>query len=350
MNPSDHRPGLLERLAEGPVICAEGYLFELERRGYLQAGAFVPEVVLEHPEEVTQLHRQFVHAGSDVVEAFTYYAHREKLRIIGKEELLEHINRQALALAREVAEESGALFAGDICNTNVYESGDDGTYQQARSMFEEQVGWAVEAGVDFIIGETFSYAGEALIGLDVIKQTGLPAVITLGVHRAPETREGWSVPEACKRLADAGADVVGLNCIRGPKTMLPLLQEIIPAVDVPVAALPVPYRTHPEEPSFQSLRDPAFEDFPSGIPFPTALDPFTCNRHEIAAFTREARDLGVGYFGVCCGASPHHIRSMAEALGRTPPASRYSADMSKHAFLGTDPTLRRQNVEYKSEL
>jgi betaine-homocysteine S-methyltransferase len=350
MDTGDQRLGLLERLAEGPIICAEGYLFELERRGYLQAGAFVPEVVLEHPEEVAQLHRQFVHAGSDVVEAFTYYAHREKLRLIGKEELLERLNRQALALAKGVAEESGALFAGDICNTNVYEPGDAEAYREARAMFEEQVGWAVEAGVDFIIGETFSYAEEAMIGLEVIKQTGLPAVITLAVHRAPETREGWSVAEACKRLADAGADVVGLNCIRGPRTMLPLLREIVPAVDVPVAALPVPYRTHPEEPSFQSLRDPQYENFLSGIPFPTALDPFTCNRYEIADFTREARDLGVSYFGVCCGASPHHIRSMAEALGRTPPASRYSEDMSKHAFLGTDPALRRQNVEYSGEL
>jgi betaine-homocysteine S-methyltransferase len=285
-----------------------------------------------------------------VVEAFTYYAHCEKLRTIGREELLERLNRQALALAKEVSEESGALFAGDICNTNVYESGDAEAYTEARAMFEEQVGWAVEAGVDFVIGETFSYAEEALIGLDVIKQAGLPAVITLAVHRAPETREGWSVAEACKRLADAGADVVGLNCIRGPRTMLPLLQEIVPAVDVPVAALPVPYRTHPEEPSFQSLRDPAYEDFPSGTPFPTALDPFTCNRYEIADFTREALDLGVRYLGVCCGAAPHHIRSMAEALGRTPPASRYSEDMSKHVFLGTDPSLRRQNLEYSSEL
>src|ERR1041385_6338550 len=74
---------LLEWLEQGPVVCAEGYLFECERRGYLQAGAFVPEVVLEHPEIVSQLHREFVHAGSDVVEAFTYYAHREKLRVIG---------------------------------------------------------------------------------------------------------------------------------------------------------------------------------------------------------------------------------------------------------------------------
>ena len=96
-------PGLLERLAEGPVICAEGYLFEFERRGYLQAGAFVPEVVLEHPDMVRQLHREFVHAGSDVVEAFTYYGHREKLRVIGKEDLLEPLNRQALAIAAEGA-------------------------------------------------------------------------------------------------------------------------------------------------------------------------------------------------------------------------------------------------------
>ena len=65
------------------MICAEGYLFECERRGYLQAGAYVPEVVLEHPEVVAELHREFVHAGSDVVEAFTYYAHREKLATIG---------------------------------------------------------------------------------------------------------------------------------------------------------------------------------------------------------------------------------------------------------------------------
>src|SRR4028119_2370146 len=132
MSISERRYGLLERLAEGPVICAEGYLFELERRGYLQAGAFVPEVVLEHPEEVSQLHRQFVHAGSDVVEAFTYYAHREKLRIIGKEDALEDINRQALAIAAEVARESDALLAGDICNTNVYDPADEDSHAAVR--------------------------------------------------------------------------------------------------------------------------------------------------------------------------------------------------------------------------
>ena len=147
--------GLLDRLAAGPVICAEGYLFEFRASGYLQAGAYVPEVVLEHPDLVAQLHREFVHAGSDVVEAFTYYAHREKLRLIGKEHLLEAMNRQALAIPKEVAAESGALFAGNICNTNVF-VGDKDSKRAVRSMFEEQVGWAVDAGVNYIIGETFS--------------------------------------------------------------------------------------------------------------------------------------------------------------------------------------------------
>src|SRR4030081_456097 len=102
-------PGLLERLEQGPVICAEGYLFECERRGYLQAGAFVPEVVLDHPEIVESLHREFVHAGSDVVEAFTYYGHREKLRVLGKEDILEPLNRQALSVAAGGARQTGTL-------------------------------------------------------------------------------------------------------------------------------------------------------------------------------------------------------------------------------------------------
>lgn len=69
----DGRTGLLQRLEDGVVICGEGYLFELERRGWVSVGAYVPEVVLEHPKAVEELHREFLRAGSDVIEAFTYY-------------------------------------------------------------------------------------------------------------------------------------------------------------------------------------------------------------------------------------------------------------------------------------
>jgi betaine-homocysteine S-methyltransferase len=339
--------GLRERLEQGAVICAEGYLFELERRGYVQAGPFVPEVVLEQPEAVLQLHREFVHAGSDVVEAFTYYAHREKLRVVGREGDLEPLNRQALELARTVADETGTLFAGDICNTNVYEPDDPDSVREVRAMFEEQVGWAAEAGAEFVIAETFSYAQEALLALETIKAAGLPAVVTIGIHRRPRTREGWTPAEACRRLADAGADVVGVNCHRGPRTLLPLLPPIIQAVGdaAHVAALPVPYRTTDEEPTFQSLTDP---DAADGQAFPTGLDPFHSTRDEIAAFGREAWELGVRYVGLCCGGAPHYVRSLAEALGRTPPASRYSADMSRHAYFGE--AARGTDRAYAGEL
>lgn len=342
--------GLLERLEREPVLCAEGYLFELERRGYLQAGAFVPEVVLDHPEKVRELHREFVHAGSDVVEAFTYYGHRAKMRIVGKEHLLEDLNRQALALAKEVAEESEALFAGDICNTNVFDPGDESSKDAVRAMFEEQVGWAVDSGVDFVIAETFSYAEEARLALEAIKAAELPAVVTMCVHQEPVTREGLTPADACAMLEQAGADVVGLNCIRGPRTLATFLPAIREQVSCHVAALPVPYRTTEKEPTFQSLRDADCDCIPGGMPFPTALDPFQCNRYELAEFAREALELGVRYLGICCGNAPHLIRSMAEALGRTPPASRYSADMSKHSFFGDDPSLKEHNVAYAKRL
>ena len=115
---------LIERLNEGPVLCAEGYLFAMERRGYLQAGAFVPEVVLEHPEVLAQLHREFIRSGSDVIQAFTYYGHREKLRIIGKEQLLEPLQKNALKIAKNSRDEFKDLdlmVCGDVANTNVYD-------------------------------------------------------------------------------------------------------------------------------------------------------------------------------------------------------------------------------------
>ncbi len=341
---------LLERLDQDAVLAAEGYLFELERRGYLQAGAFVPEVVLEHPEVVRQLHVDFARAGSDVMEAFTYYGHREKLRLIGKEDLLEPLNRQALEIAKEVARDYDLMLAGDICNTNVFSPDDKESIKATEEMFAEQVQWAVEAEVDFIVAETYSYTGEALLGLEAIRRSGKPAVVMLALHRNGLTREGETPAEACKRLEAAGADVVGLNCARGPATMLPALREIRAAVRCHVAALPVPYRTTEHEPTFQSLTDPGCGCLPSGRPFPEALDPFTCNRYEMGSFAKDCYDIGIRYIGGCCGTGPHHIRSMAEALGRHPEASKYSADMSKHAYFGTDDKLKQSYRAYAQSL
>jgi betaine-homocysteine S-methyltransferase len=329
--------GLVERLEQGVVLAAEGYLFELERRGYLKSGPYVPEVVLDAPDAVRELHREFLRAGSDVMVAFTYYAHRDKLRTIGREDDLEPLNRQALRLAREVATEGGALVAGNICNTWAYDpQAPDSSGQVVREMYREQVGWAAAAGVDFMLSETNDYLGEALIGLEVIREHGLPAVVTLA-STDERTMDGYAFDEACRRLEAAGADVVGLNCSRGPETMLPLIEQVRAAVECPVAALPVPYHTTAEQPTFQALRDASGERV-----FPLALDPFLCTRFDMARFAASARDAGAGYLGVCCGGAPHHVRAMAEALGRTVPASRYSPELALHPVLG-------ENVQEKEK-
>ena len=324
-----NKVGLLERLEKGIVLGAEGYVFELERRGYIKAGPFVPEVVIDFPEAVLELHREFLRAGAEVMVALTYYGDREKLKTIGREDDLEVLNRQAVRLARQAASEGDALVAGNICNTWVYDHNNKTeTEAKVRKIYEEQVQWAVEEGIDFVIAETLDYFGEGLIALEVIKKHNLPAMITFGSTQ-DFLRDGYSQVEACKILAREGADVVGLNCSRGPNTMMPMLRDIRDAVDIYVAAQPVPYRTTEAQFSFQSLKEKDHDRA-----FPIALEPFLHTRFEMADFAVEAMELGVNYIGICCGGAPHHVRAMAEALGRTPPAGKYSPALDLHPMIG----------------
>jgi betaine-homocysteine S-methyltransferase len=324
----------VERIQAGTVLGAEGYVFELERRGYIKAGPFVPEVVLDFPDAVRELHREFLRAGSDVMVALTYYAHREKLRDVGREDDLEAMNRQAVRIAREVAREGNgddALVAGNVCNTWAYDPDDPATKATVRAMYTEQLGWAAEEGIDFVISETNDYLGEALIALEVTQALGLPAMVTLAPTQPDRTRDGYEYAEACRILSEAGAQIVGLNCDRGPQTMLPLITGIREAVDCAVAIQPVPYRTDAAAPTMETLRSAEGERA-----FPIALEPFGCTRFEMASFALTARELGVDYVGICCGAGPHHVRAMAEALGREVPAGKYSPSMELHPMFRSD--------------
>jgi len=344
---------LIERLNEGPVICAEGYLFAMERRGYLQAGAFVPEVVLEHPEVVSQLHREFIRSGSDVVQAFTYYGHREKLRIIGKENLLESLQKNALKIAKDSRDEFkdlNLMVCGDVSNTNIYDPNDKKTDLECQKMFEEQVAWAKEAGVDFVIAETITWLGEMKIALKAIKDAGLIAVCNFSIKRDNTTRDGYTPGDACKILEDNGADVVGLNCFRGPKMTMNLLPEIREKVSCHVAALPVPYRTTEKDPGFLNQIDEGCDCIPGGNAFPVALDNLYCNRFEMAEFAKECANKKINFIGICCGGEPHHVREMAVALGRKPISYKYYPDMSKHYAHGTDPTLKHLNTDVAKTL
>ena len=333
---------LITRLNNGPVLFAEGYLFAMERRGYLSAGAFVPEVVLEHPEVVSQLHREFIRAGSDVVQAFTYYGHREKLRLIGKEELLEPLQKNALQIAKDARDEFkdlDLLVCGDVANTNIYDPNDKKSHSECQKMYEEQVAWAKEAGVDFIVAETINWTEEMKIALKAIKEVGLIAVTNFSIKKGDKTREGHTPGEACKIMEDLGADVVGLNCYRGPKMTMKLLPEIREKVSCHVAALPVPYRTTEEQPGFLNQTDHGCDCIPGGNAFPVALDNLYCNRFEMAEFAKDCEKQKINLIGICCGAEPHHVREMAVALGRKPISYKYYPDMSRHWLHGKDKSF-----------
>ncbi|MBM1000889.1 MAG: homocysteine S-methyltransferase family protein [Desulfofustis sp. PB-SRB1] len=333
---------LLDRLDSGAVIVAEGFLFELERRGYVSAGSYVPEVALEYPDVLENLHRDFQRAGSDVALAFTYNGHREKMRVIGKEELLEPLNRAALRIARKVADARvGDMMAGNISNTNIWAPDDPDKQREVRAMFGEMVGWAMEEGADFLVGETFYFAGEAYAALEVMRDADVPVVVTLAPMAGNTMMDGVGIVETCRELEARGADVVGMNCFRGPATMLPYLAEIRAALSCPVAALPVPFRTHEKEPTIFNLSDNNRCSCPSphGRPFPTALDPMLCNRYEIRAFAEQAWEMDIRYLGVCCGAAPIHIREVAEAVGRTPEAGRFSETMQNHFMYGDNERI-----------
>ena len=214
----------------------------------MASGEFVPMVSLDHPEVLENLHKEFQHAGSDIVEAFTYNGHREKMRVIGKEELLEPLNRSALKIAKKVALNTPKgikpnLMAGNISNSNIWKTGDKHSQLEVEKMFNEMIEWAVDEGADILVGETFYYAEEAFKALEIMKKSGLQTVLTISPMGENIMRDGRSIVETCKELEQLGADVVGMNCFRGPNTMVPYLREIREEVKCHVGALPIPYRT-----------------------------------------------------------------------------------------------------------
>jgi betaine-homocysteine S-methyltransferase len=138
--------GILERLADGPVLGDGGYLLELEKRGYVQAGPFTPEVVVEHPDALMQLHREFLRAGAEVLQTMTFYASDDKLATVGMEGTVDDINRNAVRIARDVASEGDALVAGNLSLTWAYDPADDTSADHVRALFDRQLQDQLDAG------------------------------------------------------------------------------------------------------------------------------------------------------------------------------------------------------------
>lgn len=307
---------ITERLNEGIVLCDGGYLIELERRGYVDSGSgrekvgtgkgsgqFTPEVAIEHPEALQQLHREFLNAGSQVLQALTFFGTREKLTRAGYGQQTEAINFAAVRLAKEIAGHE-ALVAGSISRTQLFEREGPGAAKHARELFTEQVRLLKAAGVDFLLLETFFRLDEMLVALECARNSGLPVIATMSFRPLITKCADDHTPAQCaKAMADAGAIAVGANCEQEPRRMVPLLREMRSAVKVPLAAQPAAFRTTDDCHCF--TRQPAFPD---------DLETIQVSRAEFFDFGSMARNEGIGFIGGCCGCNGAYIRALARGL------------------------------------
>ena len=307
---------LKQELQNGTVLGDGGYLLELERRGYVDSGSgrekvgtgkgsgqFTPEVAIEHPDALRELHREFLKAGSQVLQALTFFATREKLTRAGYGSHTEDINRAAVRIAREVAGDQ-ALVAGSVSRTQLFEREGSSAAQHAGDLFAEQIRFLQDAGVDFLLLETFFHLEEMLIAVDKARQTTLPIVATLSFRPdASRAADGRSPAECARVLADKGVDVVGANCEQEPSRMLPILREMREAVAIGIAGQPAAFRTTDATPCFTRLPQ-----------FPDDLESIQVPRSEFASFARVAHGEGINFIGGCCGANAAYIRAMAQSL------------------------------------
>jgi betaine-homocysteine S-methyltransferase len=262
--------------------------------------------VLDHPEGVLELHREFARGGADVLQAMTW-----GLKMGGDTGREKEQHRAAVRLAREAAGPE-RLVAGTISPASgggIARWGGltDADRAVARHAFERSVGNQMSVGVDLFIVETFSTVDEAALAIPIVRQTGVPVVVTLTFRETELTRDGYPPAEAAKRLADHGADLVGVNCMRPWRTTVGIARQMRAAVSVPICTQPTAYELEPGEVFNRALH---FHGLWGGV------EPRVETRFAMAQYAAEARSMGIGLIGACCGALPYHIRAMAEALGK----------------------------------
>lgn len=367
------KKNLLDRLRDGIVIGDGGFVIALEKRCYVKAGPWTPECVVEHPEAVLQLHREFVRAGADVVQAFSFYASEDKLdnrgNLAGSNHTVDKINKEAAALAikaaSEVEGELAPLTVGGISQCPSYLNGDG--KEKVKEEFKKQLRQFKD--LDFLLCEYFEHIEEMEWAIQACKEVGLPKkAICASMCIGPEgDLHDVSAGDCAVRMAKAGANVVGVNCHFDPFASLETMQIMKDALEdanllnkgsPKVGKGKTTAPSHVNRKVYLMCQPLAFHTPDAGrqgfidLPeFPFALESRICTRWDMHKYARDAYKMGIRYIGGCCGFEPYHIRAISEELekerGKSCEASdkhdKWGAGLKMH----TKPWVRaRANKDY----
>ena len=250
--------------------------------------------VLQHREVLQQLQKSYINAGSRVIYAPTFGANRINLKMHHLEDKIKEMNYELVALAKESAN-GQAFVAGDITTTGkMMTPAGDLTYEEAFEVYEEQISFLRDAGVDMIIAETMINIEETLAAVDAASQVcELPVLCTMTVESDGSIFSGGNAVEAALALESAGASAVGINCSVGPDQLVSVVRNIKEAVSVPVIAKP-------------NAGMPLIDEQGNAV--------YNMDPTEFAQHMKVLVENGASIIGGCCGTTPEYIRAVAEEL------------------------------------
>ncbi len=292
----------LDSLKSGAPLLADGAMGTvLHERGVDFARCF-DELNLTQPDLVVAIHRDYLEAGAQIIMTNTFGANRFRLAEHGLQDQVEQINRVGVELARRAVKETGkqAWVAADMGPLGV-RLAPFGRVQpeQARAAFEEQVRGLLAGKPDLIIIETMTDTYEIREAVAAAKSlTDLPVIASMTFTRDDRTLLGDTPIKVAKKIHEAGADVIGINCSSGPAQLLRILKQMLTVVP---------------DAKFSVMPNAGWPEQAGGrIMYPAGPDYF-------GQYAQSFRQAGASIVGGCCGTTPEHIRSMRKALDK--PAS-----------------------------
>ena len=290
------RKPILERLASGEVLIADGATGTMLQAAGLPAGMPGEAWVLEQPEVIMKLHRAYVEAGSQLILTTTFGGTGARLKTAGLEVQVAEINRRAAELARQVAGDE-FYVAGDIGPTGeMMVPLGPLTYEAAVEMFAEQAQALAAGGVDVIYIETMSDLNEAKAAVEGARQgCDLPVFCTFSFDTHGRTSMGLSPTQAAQAMAALEVPATGANCGHAPEEVLDILPQMRQAA-----------------PDAYLIAKPN-----AGIPHMVKRQVvYDATPQRMAELALRYVELGARIVGTCCGSSPAHIAAIREAVIR----------------------------------